>query len=585
MSEPLLRKLMAWLLPLVTVLALLSTPAHAGGALLLAPERARVDVWPALRLLSDPSHRLTLADVQQRQQEFVAPQSPASNLGVRRDAVWLYLPVRVRGGDGRWVLNINYPPLQRIDLFLVSDGRLVQQQRLGSELPFAERPMPSRALSAKLQLPPDQQHELFLRVSTQTSMVLPITLSTHEEFHANESASQLVQGLINGIALALLAYSLVHGIALRSAVFGLYAVMLVGTSVFFLSFFGLGSQYLWHDPGPLVNRIAPLSVLVALSAGALFVARALETAQRLPRIDRGLKALAAASALGFLVSVLGLVDYHVTQVMPTLLGTVLMLLSTVAASLQARGGDRVAVYMLIGWGAYTLGALSMAALLRGLLPANALTLHLFQWSSLVEMLAWLRVLSLHVEAVRHDGERAKIERQALLVLAHTDALTGLPNRRGLAEALARAVPLCSATQVLAVFLLDLDGFKPINDRFGHDAGDELLVAVGKRLHDNVRNGDLVARLGGDEFVIMVAGLRGEPEAQLLGNKLLRAFDTPFEIAGQPCRIGLTIGFALAPHDGREAGDLLKRADAAMYAGKQAGRHTLRRGAASVGLVT
>ena len=458
------------------------------------------------------------------------------------------------------------------------------QQRLGSDQAFADRPLPSRALATELLLRPGLQHELFLRVSTQTSMVTPITLSTPERFHATESAALLEQSLINGFALAL-PYSLVHGVALRSAVFGLYAVMLLGTSIFFLTFTGLGSQYLWPDPGPLVNRIAPLSVLAALAAGALFVARVLETAQRLPRIDLGLIAVAAASALGLLVSILGLVNYRVTQVMQTALGPVLMLSSIVAASVQARSGDRMAVYMLIGWGAYAVGAISMAALLRGWLPANLLSLQLFQWSSLVEMLAWLRVLSLHVESVRHEGEWATIEKQAPLALAHTDALTGLPNRRGLAAALAQAVPLCSANQVLAVFLLDLDGFKPINDRLGHDAGDDLLVAVGRRLQASSRNGDLAARLGGDEFVIMAAGLRGEFEAKHLGNKLLRAFEASFLIAGQTCRVGLTIGYALAPHDGRESGDLLKRADVAMYAGKQAGRHTLRRGAASVGLAS
>jgi diguanylate cyclase (GGDEF)-like protein len=176
-----------------------------------------------------------------------------------------------------------------------------------------------------------------------------------------------------------------------------------------------------------------------------------------------------------------------------------------------------------------------------------------------------------------------VEKQTLLALAHTDALTGLPNRRGLQLAMQGALAAARPDSVLAVFMLDLDGFKPINDRLGHDAGDELLVQVGQRLRQQLRNSDLVARLGGDEFVIMVGGLSGEADAQRLGHKLLAAFGAPFAVAGQSCRVGITIGFALAPHDGRDAGDLLKRADAAMYAGKQAGRHCVRRGGASVGL--
>ena len=195
------------------------------------------------------------------------------------------------------------------------------------------------------------------------------------------------------------------------------------------------------------------------------------------------------------------------------------------------------------------------------------------------------MLGLRIEGIRRAAERTELEKQALVSLAHTDALTGLPNRRGLQQALAAALPASRGDSATAVFLLDLDGFKPVNDRWGHDAGDELLVQVGQRLKRQLRHGDVVARLGGDEFVIMATGLSGEADALALGRKLLDGFSQPFDVPGDTCRVGLTIGFALAPHDGREAEDLLKRADAAMYAGKQAGRHTVRRGGASAGLAS
>lgn len=120
----------------------------------------------------------------------------------------------------------------------------------------------------------------------------------------------------------------------------------------------------------------------------------------------------------------------------------------------------------------------------------------------------------------------------------------------------------------------------MNDNLGHGAGDELLGLVSQRLRQQLRHHDVIARLGGDEFVIVASSLRGEAEALMLGRKLLDAFEHPFVVAVQSCRVGLTIGFALAPQDGHDVADLLKRADTAMYAGKQAGRHTLRRWAAS-----
>jgi diguanylate cyclase (GGDEF)-like protein len=563
-------------------LGLVAAAPRAAPDLVLDDQRPEVDVWPALRLLADAGHTLTLEQVRQRLADFHPPEGAAANLGSRREAIWLYLPLQVAGGDGRWMLDIAYPVLNQADVYLISRGQLVLQRRLGSVQPFAQRPTLSRSHALTLQLPPGQ-HALYLRVVTQSAMVLPITLSKPEHFHAREGGQLLMQGVMNGVALALLIYSLAHWLSLRSTLFGLYALMLLGTTSFFFDYSGLAQQYLWSERSGLVAKISPLSVLIALAAGGHFVALALDTRRHSPRIHRGLVLVSGVSLVVFALSLLGLLDYRGTQVATTVLGPLVPLLSIPAAYRRVRNGDPAALYMLIGWSTYMVGASVMASVLRGWLPANLLTLNLFQWSSVVEMLAWLRMLSLHIEAVRRNAERSELEKQALVSLAHTDALTGLPNRRGLSLALDAALPLCRADSVLAVFMLDLDGFKPINDRLGHEAGDALLVQVGQRLRRNLRGSDMVARLGGDEFVIMAAGLPGEADAQRVGAKLLRAFDQPFDVAGQSCRVGITIGFALAPHDGADAASLLKRADAAMYVGKQAGRHTVRRGGASVGL--
>lgn len=577
--------LSAWAAVCLLLAVLLVWPgaARAQAPLLLPEGATEVDAWPAVRMLPDPDGTLDVQAVLGRLAEFRRSDTPHANLGPRRDAVWLQLPLVAGEGDGRWVLDIDYPPLNRIDVVLLRDGQPVARHRLGSAIGFDQRPMHSRTHAVELQLPPGVPHLLLLRVSTQSSMVLPITLSRPDAYHAREAGAQLLQGVLAGVALALLAYSLTHWFSLRDPMFLEYAMLLAGVTVFFVAYFGIGQQHLWNAQTGLVAKVAPLGVLVALAGGSLFVASALQTRRQVPWAHRGLMAVVLSSTLVFLASVAGALDYRQTQALATALGPMPMLVAIPVAYRQARGGDRVAFYMLLGWTAYMVGALCIAALLRGLLPANFWTQHLFQFSSLLEMLAWTRVLGLRIAGIRRNAERTELERAALVAMAHTDALTGLPNRRGLQQALAAALPSCQGEQALALFLLDLDGFKPVNDRLGHDAGDALLVQVGQRLRAQVRQGDLVARLGGDEFVIMAPGIPGEAEALVLGRKLLDAFLQPFDVGGQACKVGLTIGFALAPHDGIHADDLLKRADAAMYAGKQAGRHTVRRGGASVGL--
>lgn len=161
-------------------------------------------------------------------------------------------------------------------------------------------------------------------------------------------------------------------------------------------------------------------------------------------------------------------------------------------------------------------------------------------------------------------------------LAHTDPLTGLPNRRSLSDALTQAVLGASQDRLLAVYLIDVDEFKPVNDNYGHDAGDELLVEISRRLQANVRSGDIVARLGGDEFVVLANGLRSATQASDLGNQLLALFEAPVTLKKHEVRIGLTIGYAIAPFDGKDASVILKLADGAMYKGKQSGKRCLRR---------
>jgi diguanylate cyclase (GGDEF)-like protein len=207
---------------------------------------------------------------------------------------------------------------------------------------------------------------------------------------------------------------------------------------------------------------------------------------------------------------------------------------------------------------------------------NFWTLHSFQMGATLDMLIFMRIALLRTATRHRDAQRAAQERDTLHSLAHSDALTGLLNRRGLDEALVAALARATPEHALALYMLDLDGFKAVNDRFGHDVGDALLRVAAQRLRASMRAGDAVARLGGDEFVVMAEGLTNEAQAVDLGNKLLDAFRTPFALDQHSCAVSATIGYALAPADASGADALLKAADAGMYAGKNEGKDRLLR---------
>jgi diguanylate cyclase (GGDEF)-like protein len=158
-------------------------------------------------------------------------------------------------------------------------------------------------------------------------------------------------------------------------------------------------------------------------------------------------------------------------------------------------------------------------------------------------------------------------------MAHHDQLTGLPNRalnlKLFSELLAGPPPAQSQRAKLTVFCLDLDGFKGVNDGFGHATGDAVLVAVAKRLQASVRDADYVCRLGGDEFVILLPDIT-DGEAAAIARRIISRVSEPFEFA-PAARIGVSIGLASAPRDGETADELLSAADRAMYDAKRRGK--------------
>lgn len=153
-----------------------------------------------------------------------------------------------------------------------------------------------------------------------------------------------------------------------------------------------------------------------------------------------------------------------------------------------------------------------------------------------------------------------------------DMLTGLPNRRLLIDRLEQALAQVKRNDGhLAMLFIDLDGFKDINDRLGHAAGDEVLEIIGRRLKHLLRSADTAARLGGDEFGLVLSKISGRQDAQLVAEKVLKSISSPLIIRDERCHIGASIGISLFPEHGTSADELISHADAAMYTVKYSGK--------------
>jgi len=180
-----------------------------------------------------------------------------------------------------------------------------------------------------------------------------------------------------------------------------------------------------------------------------------------------------------------------------------------------------------------------------------------------------------LRAIRYAIERKRTDKR-LTYLAQYDNLTGVPNREFFTDQLDRAIARARrAGSKIALFYLDLDQFKSVNDTLGHEAGDALLKGAADRLQEAIRSGDVLARLGGDEFAIIVENLERARHAEAIARHLIASFDEPFELSGRKLSITPSIGITVYPDDSTTAVALLKNADIAMYKAKEDGRNSFK----------
>jgi diguanylate cyclase (GGDEF)-like protein/PAS domain S-box-containing protein len=177
-----------------------------------------------------------------------------------------------------------------------------------------------------------------------------------------------------------------------------------------------------------------------------------------------------------------------------------------------------------------------------------------------------------VQTIFRDITERKLVERRLKQLALYDTLTGLPNRTLFFDRIRQLLELTKRNSyILALLYMDLDHFKDVNDRLGHEVGDQLLVEAARRMTGCTRKADTVARMGGDEFIGICCKISAREDAKVVAEKIITALSQPFHINGHECRIGVSIGISLYPGDGDDVETLLNRADQAMYRVKTGGK--------------
>jgi diguanylate cyclase (GGDEF)-like protein len=597
----LLRSVLLWLLVLVA-------PAAVAAPLVLeADSPERIELRAHLRVLADPEMALDANAAEARAATFEA-LGPGSglNFGYVSGAMWLRLSLESRRSDALELrIELDYPSLDRVELFEPARHGGQVLQRSGDALPFEARSLAHRNPVFALRLQPGEQRTVLLRAQSEGSLTLNPRLWQAEAFRSHSERGYAAQALYLGMLLALAAYNFLLWLVLRDRTFLLYVIFVLGIGVGIASIYGFAGQFLWPDWVEWSNRALSTGIAISGIVGPLFTRAFLDTRRRAPRWDRWLAAVAWLHVVVLGVALFAPLRLSMQAMSTTtMLGCAAMLGAGIFCTLRGVPGARLFVF---AWAALLLGGVLMALRNFGLLPTNALTLYGMQIGSALEMLLLSFALAARFNQLKREKEAAQAETLAsqqrlvqtlqqqervleervaertealasanarLSELALHDALTGLANRAALYARLETALDAARVHgRPVGLLMVDLDGFKAVNDRLGHEAGDRLLVAVAERLVRAARFNDLVARLGGDEFVLMVEALEAKSQAQQLADAVLSAIASPFALGGEVAQIGASIGIATGSDGDGDA--LLRRADRAMYAAKAAGRGSIR----------
>ncbi|WP_330114546.1 diguanylate cyclase [Pseudomonas sp. JS3066] len=589
----------------------LGLPAQA--AFELTPQSSGATLNEAIDLLEDPDGTLDIRDMAKPevQQRFV-PADGRATVGQSRSTWWVRVQLS-RSGDApaQWWLENAGITVYRVSLFL-PDGNGGWSKRESSEvLPFAEtRDYSYRRMLFKLPEIGAQPLTLYFRSYDPAGNSFPLKIWQADDLKELKSTENLGFGLVYGVILALFLYNLFILAALRDKAYLWYVLATASALVFILSMTGHGFQYFWPDhPVPIwLDRITLPSLwgifVMRFTQELLYTRRGLRWADRLFNVACVLYALA------ILINVFGYRAEGALLIAITPIVTVPTAL--ISAVVRWRQGFIPARFYLVGYGTVLISTAVLVMRAAGLIQPINFTAYMFPVAVAAESILFSFALAYRIQMLKQEraaaleqADREKAARlaqmqasadelqaavttrtaelaaanqrlsereRALEHAAFHDALTDLPNRRYLIERTESALANAKRhDEQLALMLIDLDHFKPINDRFGHDAGDEMLRTIGRRLREHVRGGDAVARLGGDEFAVLIGGPDAEAEACKLAQRLLEELAAPMCYGAEKLSVSISIGIALYPQHARNFAGLYQTADQALYKVKARGR--------------
>ncbi|WP_113907791.1 sensor domain-containing diguanylate cyclase [Aliidiomarina celeris] len=564
---------------------------------------------PMSHYLIDSSGSLSISEAMAMPDYGWEPLREAASFGYDTRTYWFKqtLPVSTEAR----LLHVEYPLLDHLDIYFIDASRPIAHFALGDQRPFAARPIPHEDFVVPI--PRTQAPvQVLIRVQTESSVSLPTRIWPTDQFHSAQGPRQLAFGIYFGVLLCMVVYNLFGYGMTREPSFFSYSIYVVFIGLMMAALSGAGFRYFWPENLWIQDRAIVLFGSLSFAFACVFISQLLNIKQHSEFLHRGLW---IAGSAAMLIAVGSTILPYATSIKFLLAFAIVacIFILSLAFAMWKKGLVYARVFTL-AWFAFLSAVVLNSLAYLGVIDGQFIQRYAIMAGSGLEVLLLSWVLTLRYseersqklaaqdEALRQAKEAQDAQRQlneqleerveertfelevALRELQEVnnalerknseDGLTGLFNRRHFDRQLTLEFRRAWRNQEpLSLIMLDIDYFKPVNDQYGHMIGDQILVALAKRLKDTARRpGDTLCRYGGEEFALILAGSDEQDAFQLAQRIGAAVRDTAFHTDAGELTITVSMGVCTANVGMFEVPEqLLKAADDALYAAKERGR--------------
>lgn len=471
--------------------------------------------------------------------------------------IWFRFELTNSSADVRSAkLVMRFAYLERADLFEVRPDGHIRQSTAGSAIPVAGDAVAAAYPAFQIHIPPGESREYFGRIRSGTMLLLPIRVHSEANFTRQTTFETLIWSLITGAALAFAIYAASMSFTAANGAFRIYVCFAVSAALYILFSSGLLTGLIGMHMNFNFTRIVFFAQAMVIAFGAMFIMAFLDMEKQAPRLFRVFYVIAMAGVLTGVGFLLPAQIARITFFIATGIGP---LVAVAGLAIMASTGIAGARSVLIAW-------------LPSLLATVWIYLRLFDLTPYLPINHFLLPLAFAFTLAYLSAVLGGKVRQTEF-WANTDPMTGLGNRR-LLDHLCDLESRQPGERYGAAVAIDLDKFKPVNDTFGHAAGDAMLVSVAEKLRTHFGGRGDIFRVGGDEFLVLGYHWQSRMDIISQANAFLQTMQAPLRHENAYLSVGASIGIAFYDHRSGFAG-MLRQSDAELYHVKSSGNGGIR----------